>query len=196
MASFKKPINYLLFLSSYVPLFILIGIRIHEVPEIKTLSVLNFSISLTYTTLIVVSCIFLTLLLIWSISTIRERGSVQKKVEKIRLRNERLASYLVVYVFVFAGLSFTVLEDLIIFFIFFALLFFIEIRSELLYTNPLLAIWGYKLFEVTLDDRVVLVISKGHLEEKLIQKENDGQSYTELELIPMGRTTFIEPNHD
>jgi hypothetical protein len=107
-----------------------------------------------------------------------------------------LASHLLVYVFAFAGLSLNTIPDAVIFLLFFLLMIAIQIRSEMLYINPLLAIRGFRVYEATLEDRVIMLISKGPLEERLNTNKIESESEREMNLIPMGSTTYITPVDD
>lgn len=198
MAEFKGYIKYLLFLSSYVPLFVIISIRIHKLEPITEISNLRFvPVTISWYALgLVALSIALWSALYMLVKSMQRRGTKRKRVDKLRLRNDHLASYLLVYVFVFAGLNFTLLEDIAIFILFFLLLSAIQIRSENLYTNPLLAVWGYRIYEATLEDKVVILISKYQIEEKLISKEDKGGTYADIEMIPMGSNTYLIPNDD
>ena len=106
--------------------------------------------------------------------------------------------YLLSYVFVFAGLTFSEPIDAVIFVIFFALLAVLQIRSELLHINPMLGLRGYQTYEITSNDRIMLVISNGPIEDKMILAESNSElseedSYTKIELVPLGGTTYLAP---
>lgn len=195
MAEFRDQINYLLFLSSYIPLGLIIAIRVHSKGPLTGISkTYNFPIQISWASVGILGfSLVLLLILYFVIEKVKSRGSEIKKIKKVRQRNELLASYLLVYVFAFSGLTFVQLSDIAIFLIFFGLLFAIQIQSESLYINPLLAIWGYRIYEATFEGRVVLVISEIKLEERLKPTEWSEPSHEEVELIPMGSNTYILP---
>jgi hypothetical protein len=71
-----------------------------------------------------------------------------KSIETHRRRNDMVTSYLIAYLLPFLGLNYSTYEGWIVMGVFFTMLAIIQIRSEQLYVNPVLAMFGYNVFEV------------------------------------------------
>jgi hypothetical protein len=123
------------------------------------------------------------------------RGIRQRSVDNYQQRNELLSTYLLVYVFVFAGLEFTKLIDIGIFLLFFGMLGVLQIKSEMLHVNPMLGVRGYRIYELQSGQEVMLIISDSSIKEKLISPESDtiDQETRKIELVNLGPTTYLAP---
>ncbi|GAA0676246.1 hypothetical protein ACFQDG_01880 [Natronoarchaeum mannanilyticum] len=99
------------------------------------------------------------------------------------------------YVFVFAGLDFTQPLDIGIFLVFFCILGVLQINSGHLHVNPMLGLRGYQVYELTSDERVILVISDGSIEEKVMTPESKDSTDArdKLEVVPLDTTTALAP---
>lgn len=205
MREFRAPVKVVLFLSSYVPLFFIMALKFgrvsplliagYKVPLID-FPYIEFRMSVSYLSIgLLVLCILFTALLYRMVTVHSGRATTQEPVDKYQKRSELLSMYLLVYVFVFAGLDFTTLLDLGIFLVFFGILGVLQINSEILHVNPMLGLRGYQVYEVTSDEQVLLVISKSSLEEKMILPETKkaDKSRKKIEVVSLGRTTYLAP---
>ncbi|WP_254278621.1 hypothetical protein [Haloarcula marina] len=197
---FRQPVKIILFLSSYVPLFLIMGIRLWNVGpmliDIYPVPYLNFKIGLSYFTGgIVVLCAIFTILVYQIVQTHSERGTTQRPIDTYQKRNELLSTYLLVYVFVFAGLNFTQPLDIAIFVVFFFILGVLQINSGHLHVNPMLGLRGYQVYELTSDEQVLLIISDGSLEEKIMSPESQSSSDArdKVEVVSLDNTTALAP---
>jgi len=123
---------------------------------------------------------------------------VEKTVDSYQRKNDLLSMYLLSYVFVFAGLAFSNPVDIVVFVVFFSMLGLLQIRSEILHINTLLGAVGYYAYSMTNNDRIILVISDGRIEEKMKFPEDSSESdtetsHTKIELVPLGGTTYLAP---
>ena len=205
MREFRAPVKVILFLSSYVPLFFIMALKFGKVhPLLITgykipfvdVPYIDFRIYLSYLSIgLLVLCILFTALLYRMVTVHSGRSTTQKPVDKYQKRSELLSMYLLVYVFVFAGLNFTTLLDLSIFLVFFGILGVLQINSEILHVNPMLGLRGYQVYEVTSDEQVLLVISKSSLEEKMIlpEIEEADNPRKKIEVVSLGRNTYFAP---
>lgn len=200
MAKLRTWVKTILFLSSYVPLFFIMSLELWSTPPIATFDFsiigLNFMISVSWISMVViVACVIFTLLLCRLLSVHSSRGIRQRSVDTYQQRNELLSTYLLVYVFVFAGLDYTKFLDFSIFVIFFVMLGVLQIRSEMLHVNPMLGFRGYRIYEVRSGSEVMLVITDSPIEQKLISPENHtpGQGPGKIELVNLGSTTYLAP---
>lgn len=148
--------------------------------------------------LLTLFCILISIVLYWVMRTNSGSGTTKKIVDGYEKRNDLLSMYLLSYVFVFAGLMFSNPVDIAVFTTFFAMLAILQIRSEILHINPMLGLAGYHSYQVTSSSRTILVISKGHIEEKMNFPEEDPESdndnsHTKIKLVPLGGTTYLAP---
>lgn len=200
MREFRGWVKLILFLSSYIPLFLILSLEIGSYRpraiDGLTFPMTSFRLNFSYYSLaIIAGCIILTWLLYQMVSVSADRGRTQKAVDKFQQRNELLSTYLLVYVFVFVGLDFTKLLDVGIFIIFFAILGVLQIYSEMLHVNPMLGIRGYRIYEITSDSEVLLVISETKIEEKVISMDADTSSEQrqKIELVHLGSMAYLAP---
>jgi hypothetical protein len=200
MREFKAPVKLILFLSSYVPLFFIISLRLGSNPPLLVdgfeVPYIQFVLDVSWASaIILLLCVLFTASLYYIINVHSGRGRSMRRVDKYQKRNELVSMYLLVYVFVFAGLNFTNLVDILIFFVFFAILGITQVNSEMLHVNPMLGVRGYQAYEVTSDQQVILVITREELEEKMfsVGSESSERSQQNIELISLGATTYIAP---
>ena len=195
---FRKPIKIILFVSSYVPLFIIMGLKFWNVGPmltgIYTIPQVNLRVGLSYlTTGIFALCVVFTLLVYQVVQVHSDRATTQRPIDTYEKRNELLSTYLLVYVFVFAGLDFTKPLDLVIFTVFFFILGVLQINSGHLHVNPMLGMRGYQVYELTSNDQVLLIIAEGPLEEKIMSPETSSESRDKVEIVPLDHTTALAP---
>lgn len=200
MRKFRTWVKAILFLSSYVPLFFIMGLDLGSIPPLVVSNFpiphVDYNISVSWISITVfIVCILLTGILYRLISIHSSRGVRQKSVDTYQQRNELLSTYLLVYVFVFAGLDYTQLLDFSIFVIFFVMLGVLQIRSEMLHVNPMLGFRGYRIYEIRSGSEVMLVISDSPIEQKLISPESHtpDQGSGKIELVNLGPTTYLAP---
>lgn len=149
----SKFIKLLLFLSSYVPLIIIFSIRVVNNYRYFTISGIIISIILTIILLRII------------------KATAQLSIEKLSLSNVNykssdLLAYMFSYVFSFLDFNLESYIDLIIILFIFVILAVIYINSNMIYINPMLSIFGYKIYEIIDDDKniYVLITKKSKLE--------------------------------
>ena len=197
---FRKPIKIILFVSSYVPLFIIMGLNLWNVGpmliDVFPVPYVGLQVGLSYLTgSIFILCVIFTVLVYQIVAVHSDRATTQRPIDTYQKRNELLSTYLLVYVFVFAGLDFTKGLDLTIFVVFFFVLGVLQINSGHLHVNPMLGMRGYQVYELTSDDQVLLLISDGSLEEKIMSPESKPKSdaRNKVEVVPLDHTTALAP---
>jgi hypothetical protein len=197
---FRQPIKIILFISSYVPLFIIMGLRLWNIGPmligIYPVPYFDLHIGLSYLTVgIFVLCLIFTLLVYRIVQVHSDRATTQRPIDTYQKRNELLSTYLLVYVFVFAGLDFTQPLDITIFVVFFFILGVLQIKSGHLHVNPMLGMRGYQVYELTSDDQVLLIISDGSLEEKIMSPESNvsTDARDKVEIVALDQTTALAP---
>lgn len=163
---------------------------------------INSSFSISWIFLVLISLCFLSSLATISVIRVHRGHKVNSiRVDQYQQRTELLSSYLLAYVFVFLGLNFSKSVDAVAFLVFFWMLWVIQSRSEMLHINPILAFFNYRIYEVTNNNRIVLVISDSILDENIkipeSQKENVTPEFHNIDVIPLGPSTYITPhNHE
>jgi hypothetical protein len=197
---FRQPIKIILFVSSYVPLFVIMGLKFWNVGPMlsNTFSVVQFNIriGLSYLTILIFAfCTIITFGIYRIVQTHSNRATTQRPIDTYQKRNELLTSYLLVYVFVFAGLDFTQPLDMAIFIVFFFILGVLQINSGHLHVNPMLGLRGYQVYELTSDEQVLLIISDGSLEEKIMSPESKvgTDARDKIEIVSLDQTTALAP---
>ena len=206
MVEFRWPAKFCLFLTSYVPLFLILAVELHERKPIAISNIpvpiagIKFPISIISILLITFS-FTLVAFLVFLIKYHSNHKRIDKKCDHFQQRNELLSSYLLVYVFVFVGLDFSELSDWTIFLLFFAMLAVLQMRSEMLHINPLLGLAGFRVYEVESQTQTLLVISKDNIRESIKVPESQiGErepTHRNIELIQLGPSTYMTPlNND
>ena len=148
----REYIKLLMFLSSYVPLIIIFSIRVVNNYRYFTISGIIISIILTI--------ILLRIL----------KATAQFPIEPISLssvnyKSSDLLAYMFSYVFPFLDLDPGSYIDSIIILFIFVILAVIYINSNMIYINPMLSVFGYKIYEITskTNDVYILITKKSKL---------------------------------
>lgn len=143
MADFRPWVKFALFLSSYIPLWLAMALKTGDI----TLIFRGVAVP-------VLSLVFLLIVLLSGL-VLREAFSLRKQkepkfqdIESYKSRHDLLTSYLIAYIFPFVGLNYSQPTNWLIFGIFFVTLAAIQIRSTQLHVNPVLAVLGYRIYEI------------------------------------------------
>jgi len=172
MAELRKGVKWLLFLSSYSPLYLIlivkhwsISVTIPEWDIIPIEFIQGVSVpimSAFWALLAFASIIALKVVL----DLRRSKGGEDfKQIDSYRSRDELITSYILVYIFPFVVLDYTTIANWIAFAIFFGVIGLIQVRSSQLYVNPMLSLFDYRIYEIDTGDRMVMLITKDELEE-------------------------------
>ena len=122
-----------LFLSAYLPLFLILAIK-------------NWY-DVTATSILFIVCLysFVWFLIIW----IRKKETTDLfNVVRVENKSKDALTYLVPYIISFISFDMTKWQDLTALFILLVLLFAVYVNSDLLYINPLLALFSYQIYQV------------------------------------------------
>ena len=131
------PAQFVLFLSSYAPLFVVFALLNtfgSGPPSIACALVAAIGVVLAVGVLIVAR---------WKVPP------TKLQIADAQVRDGDALAYIATYLIPFAAIGSTMGREQIAIGLFFALLAVIYVRSELFYVNPLLALVGYRLFQVT-----------------------------------------------
>lgn len=121
-----------LFLSSYLPLFLILTIR----NWFNLYATILFGIAAIYS-------------LIWALVffTVKKGTSGKYKVIKVKNKVHESLNYLVPYIISFMGFDLSKWQDWTSLFILLFILFIIYSNSNLLYINPILLLFKYKIYD-------------------------------------------------
>ena len=131
--------RFFLFLSSYFPLSLILFVLL-----IKThwqAAVILLAIGLVSLTVL--------LLYLWSL---RNTAPMRVMVAAVQRRDRDVMAYLTGYVIPFLAVPFNGWDRGIGLALFFGVIGVLYIKSNLIHVNPMLAILGYRLYEITLQD--------------------------------------------
>lgn len=173
----------ILFLSAYIPLFIIIGIKYFfqvminfEVPYIK------WNVSIPIIPLIV--SIIIICLVYYFKKIIENSLSVSEKffhVNQIDEKNDIILTYLVPYFFSFVSIKTT--EEFICYLVIFLIIFMIYINSEILYINPIFLFLRYNFYKIKINNVNILLISKIDINRKIGKRIGAKQIDTRVYMV-------------
>ncbi len=108
------------------------------------------------------------------------------KIGSLQVRNGDFIAYTVTYIVPFLATPQSSVNEKIVLILLLALLCFLYIKSELFYINPLFSLMGYKLFQVTTEQgkSVVLITPRSFI-----------QSPTTLSVCRLSNFVFLEKRH-
>lgn len=153
------PVKLVLFLTSYIPLYIIIAVLNHSIPVVL--------VSFFIFAVVVLILFFLIYYVIG-----RTSGDYLG-VDRVDNINSINIEYLVTYFLPFLNVSFTNPFSLLAMFIVFFIIGFIYVNSDMLYTNPTLNLLGFSVFKCGVKDDYVVIISrkgKGELSQSSVVK--------------------------
>lgn len=165
----KKTTLFALYIVSYLPLFFILSIqnindKIYgtkgEILSFKEI-VLNNKISL-----ILIAISILATLYYFLFSKINQRYGFgnPEKVTSLKNSGVEYLSYLATYIIPFVGLKFEPWNNLVASIILFLLIGFIYTKTNLIYANPTLALFGFYIYEIETDSGDTrTIISKGKI---------------------------------
>lgn len=192
MPRIRRGVKFLLFLSSYTPLFAILAFQYRG--AFSTIyGVTAPYISIFFIGLCVASLPFLYLVIRINTNTTPDF----REVNDYQRRNDQVTSYLLVYIFAFIGFDLFNIDNLITFVVFFGLVAVIQIRSSQLHVNPVLGAIGYDIYHVTTDREVALVMSNSPIEtDFVVPDDEDGTPDTDankryLKLSELGNGVYI-----
>lgn len=145
--SFRTGFKFLLFLSSYIPLWIVFSISFYG----SSLTVLGTTFPAVIIPIIILGASLVSILVF--LYYLNTRNSEVFTIEGYSERTDILASYIVPYVFPFLQLDLLTLKGSLIFFVIMFSLMVVQIQSSRLYTNPFLSLLGFRILEADIEDR-------------------------------------------
>lgn len=186
----RRTTLFALFLVSYIPLFFILAIQnlndtfvdVNGVALGLRQVLINNTLPIVLTSISILSFGFYLLFIKVNASAGFRNP---KKITRIKNNGVEYLSYLATYIIPFIGLKFDTWNNLLATSLLFLVIGFIYTKTNLLYANPTLALFGYYIFNATFEDgEERTVISKGKL------KKNTSYKYKELS----DDLYFIKPN--
>ena len=165
----KNYIKWLLFLSSYVPLYLILLLFAWDSNRL----IFYFLIGLTASTII-------ALLIVLTALNSFEKTFV--KLKKVGPKNSEFISYIFTYILPFLSSNFSDVKYIIAMAGIFLLIGFMYVRSNLIYTNPLLNLLGYDLYEIEDHKENIMV---------LITKASYLKKETNVKVINIGKNVYL-----
>lgn len=163
---FRKGVKVILFLSSYIPLFVIIMIRNYEQQDL----VIALGIVIA-TVLIILVIVF------WKVRSVSGK---YLKIEKIENLNRVGLEYFITYIIPFLAINFLEIKDLLALGVIFFVMGVIYIKSDLIYMNPILNLAGFNLYKV---------ISDGH-EHIIITRKKRNEFSNSQEVFPLAEDVY------
>jgi len=148
----KDYVKLFLFLSSYTPLFLILILTKYSLTILIVLGLVSL-----------ISNLYLVYIIRLSV---KMEGRYIKEIKKIEFNSEKFIEYIVAYIVPFLGFNLGKWQEVLALGILFGLIGFIYIRSEMIYMNPMLNLFGYELYKVETDKKSFMVISKTKKENK------------------------------
>lgn len=185
----RKLIITLLFIISYVPLYLILAVK--NVNE----KLFEYDVFIGFKSLCmnnVVALVFLGMTLISILTYFILYLIVQKtsfenlKISNYQNNNEDHLSYLASYVLPFVGLSFNTWQEVVSSIILFYVLGIVYVKTTLFLINPTLTFFGFSISRAILvSDRNIILIHKSLLKKNTV-----------IACIPIINNIYIEKNHD
>ncbi|HKC69734.1 MAG TPA: hypothetical protein VKG26_15960 [Bacteroidia bacterium] len=147
-------IRYLLFLIAYIPIYIIAALKtfnatvIHDCGQSFSYRAMALN-NLIPIFLIVLSIILIIYFKIYSWLALNPKGNPIFTIKSIKPQHKEYVTYLGTYILPFAALETKTHFDMIAVAFMFLTIGFIFSKTNLIYTNPTLAFFGYDIFEIT-----------------------------------------------
>lgn len=166
-----------LFLSSYIPLFLILFIK----------NWFNLYLTILFIFVTIYSLVWIILL-----NILKKDTSESFTVIKSKNKTKESLEYLIPYIISFIGFDFSKWQDWSSLFILLTILLVVYLNSDLIYTNPMLSFFKFKLFQIEIckpvidcektKSNILLLTKKNTLKtgEKITVKDIDGTLFLEV----------------
>ncbi len=143
----SKKTKFMLFLSSYFPLYIIISVTQRNVWGYYAVTPIVIGLS---------SIIWLLGWLLWA----KQRSTEELIIKKAHSKDPEVVAYIISYMIPFATTKMSDVDSAVIVLIFFILIMVLSMNSNLVFINPVLNMLGYHLYEVELEsgNNLILII--------------------------------------
>ena len=147
----REYVKIFLFLSSYIPLFIVLALK-------------NYNHSYFITTMIITILVSISFLFYIIYKSSKMNGEYYE-IKSIEDKSNQFLEYIIAYIFPFLGFNLECIVDIISLAIIFLMIGALYIRSDMIYMNPILNFMNYNLYKVKCDDKELMIITKKEIRE-------------------------------
>ncbi|MEM3504431.1 MAG: hypothetical protein QXS81_05085 [Candidatus Micrarchaeaceae archaeon] len=160
----RGSIKFLLFLSSYIPLFVV-------------LAILHYTNALFVIGMAVIIIATLGILGLLFTRSNRIGNYHHAKITDFENINDMSLEYIIAYIFPLLFLNYTDWSVFLALLVIFLTIGYIYIRSDLIYMNPILSLFGYNIYKAQTNEGGIVIISKREdtreiVNHKLVQLAN------------------------
>jgi hypothetical protein len=159
-----------LFLSSYTPLFLIMGVKYGLVRHYFGLAMLGLSVLSIGA-------------LCWFLASAKRFASDRVTVEKISGKDTEAMSYIVTYLIPFLDIKIDEASNWVSLLLLFLVVAILYVHSNLIYINPTLNLMNYHLFEIEID---------GGKTTALLSKRSFVERGTQISVISLGDQIVLE----
>lgn len=173
----------ILFLSAYIPLFIIIGIK-YFFKLIYNMQIPYLKLTIPIPIIPIIILIVIIILIHYFKKIINNSKSETEKffdVNRIDEKNDIILTYLVPYFFSFVSVS--SFEEFLCCIVIFIIIFMIYVNSEILYINPLFIFSGYNFYKIYSKNTNILLISQIDVNRRLNKKIGAKQLSTKVYMV-------------
>ena len=173
----------ILFLSAYIPLFIIIGIK-YFFKLIYNMQIPYLKLTIPIPIIPIIILIVIIILIHYFKKIINNSKSETEKffdVNRIDEKNDIILTYLVPYFFSFVSINSP--EEFLCCIVIFIIIFMIYINSEILYINPLFIFSGYNFYKIYSKNTNILLISQIDVNRRLNKKIGAKQRSTKVYMV-------------
>lgn len=151
----KSYIAFILFCISYIPLFLYFWLVKTDIPSnISEIFEMGFNKYDLFLLITILSLIFFYLIT----RSIKNTAPIALNIKSTQLKNSEYLWYTMTYFFALLGLNFDKTQELAWWIILIAFIWFIYIKSDQLYTNPIFSLFWYSVYEWILDNNKQIMI--------------------------------------
>lgn len=164
------PTRLILFLSSYAPLFLIIGMR-------------GWSDSRAFAVGLPIVAVLSVLVLFVFLRVAQKLAADRIRVDSVTSRDGDAMSYIVTYLLPFLAVKLNDVTDVVSLGIVLVVIAVLYVNSNMIYTNPVLNIAGYHIFEIHDADgkTAVLICKRAYI-----------RTGSEIDVISVGDYTVLE----
>lgn len=125
-----------LFLSAFLPLFLILAIQNYEQYGLRVL--------IPIAVIIFITSVWLFLFLKW----VRQTSPERLEIDSVQRKDAEVIAYLLTYIFPFLELKFKDMAHLFSLGVFFVVLMILNVNANLIHVNPVFNLLGYHVFEI------------------------------------------------
>jgi len=145
--------RFILFLFAYIPIYLIVALKsfnpyslLYKNQICSFYHILKFNIAPA--SLIILTLFLLLYFKIYEVMGLRSSGNPKFEIKSIESQNKEYITYLGTYILPFIALETKTIYDVAAYIILFLTMGMIYVRTNLIYTNPMLLFFKYDLYEV------------------------------------------------